>query len=192
MNHTDRKILDAAIRCIEKWGVECVTVRRIAAEAGVNVAAVNYHFGSKERLMARVMQDTLQNAFNLQPLHGMSDASPLERLQTLFFHILKGAQDYPKITRAHAYKLLIERDEKAAAAVNGFVKNAAQAVKGNAAEPDEQHLRRVVMHMLYAALCIGLNASPYRELTGEDLSDPAQMRAYTGWLADALLSKEAP
>lgn len=43
-------ILDAAELLFARQGFVAVSIRDIAAEAGVNIAAVNYHFGSKERL----------------------------------------------------------------------------------------------------------------------------------------------
>jgi AcrR family transcriptional regulator len=45
------KILDAAERLLAEQGYERASVRAITAEAGVNIAAVNYHFGSKEGLV---------------------------------------------------------------------------------------------------------------------------------------------
>lgn len=50
MTDTKTKILEAAERVILDEGLEGATTRRITQEAGVNIAAVNYHFGSKEEL----------------------------------------------------------------------------------------------------------------------------------------------
>lgn len=47
---TRDRILAAAERLFSHQGLERATIRGIAAEAGVNIAAVNYHFGSKEAL----------------------------------------------------------------------------------------------------------------------------------------------
>jgi AcrR family transcriptional regulator len=47
---TRARILAAAERLFSHQGLEQATIRGIAAEAGVNIAAVNYHFGSKEAL----------------------------------------------------------------------------------------------------------------------------------------------
>ena len=48
---TRQKILAAAIRHFGRYGFEGASLRRIVADAGVNVAAANYHFGSKARLL---------------------------------------------------------------------------------------------------------------------------------------------
>ena len=53
MNMTDTKdkILDAAERLIGEQGYAATSLRHVIAEAGVNLAAVHYHFGSKEGLL---------------------------------------------------------------------------------------------------------------------------------------------
>ena len=47
---TRQRILDTAERLFADEGPAAVTLRSIAAAADVNVAGVNYHFGSKEKL----------------------------------------------------------------------------------------------------------------------------------------------
>ena len=47
---TKDKILDAAEALFMEHGFEATSLRAITATAGVNLAAVNYHFGSKEEL----------------------------------------------------------------------------------------------------------------------------------------------
>lgn len=58
-----QRLLAATIECLARYGVEGATVRRIVAEAGVNIAAVNYHFGSKEALLREALDMTVHEAF---------------------------------------------------------------------------------------------------------------------------------
>lgn len=51
---TKEQILDAAEQLIAEKGIDAVSLRAITAAADVNLAAVHYHFGSKEALVARV------------------------------------------------------------------------------------------------------------------------------------------
>ena len=51
---TKEQILDAAERLIADKGIDGVSLRAITTAASVNLAAVHYHFGSKEALVARV------------------------------------------------------------------------------------------------------------------------------------------
>src|SRR5205807_450918 len=51
---TKNRILDAAERLMGNQGFE-VPLRAITAEAGVNLAAVNYHFQSKDALLDAII-----------------------------------------------------------------------------------------------------------------------------------------
>jgi AcrR family transcriptional regulator len=53
-DHTRTAILAAAERLYADRGFGDVTLRDIVAAAGVNLAAVNYHFGSKDELIAEL------------------------------------------------------------------------------------------------------------------------------------------
>ncbi|GAA4478001.1 helix-turn-helix domain-containing protein [Microbacterium panaciterrae] len=52
-------LLAGARRVIIEHGVANVTARDIAWEAGVSLAAIGYHFGSKEQLVTEALLDTL-------------------------------------------------------------------------------------------------------------------------------------
>jgi len=53
-DRTRAAILDAAERLYAERGFSDVTLRDIVGAAGVNLAAVNYHFGSKDELIAEL------------------------------------------------------------------------------------------------------------------------------------------
>jgi AcrR family transcriptional regulator len=52
---TKTRILDAAEGLFMEHGFEATSLRSLTAAAGVNLAAVNYHFGSKEELFQAVL-----------------------------------------------------------------------------------------------------------------------------------------
>jgi AcrR family transcriptional regulator len=56
---TRQRILDTAERLFADEGFHATTLRRITREAGVNLAAVNYHHGSKDALILAVFQRRL-------------------------------------------------------------------------------------------------------------------------------------
>ena len=61
---TKERLLNAAERLFAEKGIQATSLREITAEAGANLAAVNYHFGSKEALIRSVLDR------RLQPLNG--------------------------------------------------------------------------------------------------------------------------
>jgi len=50
------KIIESAIKLFGTKGFEGTSVREIAADAGVNVAMINYYFGSKENLFEKSVE----------------------------------------------------------------------------------------------------------------------------------------
>jgi AcrR family transcriptional regulator len=53
---TKQRILDAAEKLIAEQGYAATSLRQIIGQAGVNLAAVHYHFGSKDELLNAVIQ----------------------------------------------------------------------------------------------------------------------------------------
>src|SRR5258707_6091859 len=72
-DHTRSAILAAAERLYADRGFGDVTLRDIVAEANVNLAAVNYHFGSKDELIAELFV-TRSIAGNRQRLNELKAA----------------------------------------------------------------------------------------------------------------------
>lgn len=77
---TKEKILAAAKELFEEKGFDRTTVREVAAKAEANVALINYHFGSKENLLASIVEEmTDQTRLKLTDIHN-STSDPLEKL----------------------------------------------------------------------------------------------------------------
>lgn len=53
---TRERILDAAGEMFAEHGVEGVSLRGLTGRAGVNLAAIHYHFGSKDALLAELFR----------------------------------------------------------------------------------------------------------------------------------------
>src|SRR5262252_2878105 len=53
---TKQRILDAAERLISEQGYAATSLRQIISEAGVNLASVHYHFGSKDELLDELVR----------------------------------------------------------------------------------------------------------------------------------------
>jgi len=76
---TKERLLAAATRVFADRGFKDTTVREICTLAGANLAAVNYHFGSKDKLYSTVLGDFLSSAFSRFPTDvGVGPDSPPE------------------------------------------------------------------------------------------------------------------
>jgi AcrR family transcriptional regulator len=76
-HETRTRILDAAQALFVAHGFEATSMRMITGDAGVNLAAVNYHFGSKDVLVREVLKRHLQplNAQRMQALDAAEAAA---------------------------------------------------------------------------------------------------------------------
>jgi AcrR family transcriptional regulator len=79
---TQLRILDAAEELFMQHGFEGASMRMLTARAGVNLAAVNYHFGSKDALIEAVFRRRLdpmnaQRLAELDRLEAEADGKPL-------------------------------------------------------------------------------------------------------------------
>ena len=74
---TKERLLTAATQVFADHGFKETTVREICAKAGANLAAVNYHFGSKDNLYIAVLGNFLSSAFSRFPIDvGVRPDSP--------------------------------------------------------------------------------------------------------------------
>ncbi|WP_437730433.1 TetR/AcrR family transcriptional regulator [Sorangium sp. So ce1335] len=99
-----QRLVVAAIDQIEKHGVGQVTVRKIAAAAGVNIAAVNYYFRSKEALLAAALDGSIRHMLeDTEEFLARMPGAPLEALGGLLGYYLEGSLRYPNVGRAHLH-----------------------------------------------------------------------------------------
>jgi len=85
---TRLRILDAAESLFTEFGLEATTLRQITGKAQVNLAAVNYHFGSKEALIQELFRRRLtwlneQRIKALDQLEADARGAPLKPSQIL-------------------------------------------------------------------------------------------------------------
>ena len=88
---TKQLVFNAAERLFALHGFQNVSVRDITAEAGVNLASVNYHFGSKDALLFEIFRRRTQelNRERARMLHEASDRNagrpPVREILTALF-----------------------------------------------------------------------------------------------------------
>lgn len=87
---------------------EKVTSRQIAGRAGVNLAMINYYFGSKEALTSQAVSKILDAASGVfhSPVH--PSESPKERLRHILREICQIVVKYRRYTKLYIPHLLLE------------------------------------------------------------------------------------
>jgi len=87
---TKARLLQAGRRVFGERGLKNATVREICELAGANVAAVNYHYGGKEKLYVAVLQDFMEEELRRHPRDAgvTPDTPPEERLRVYVRSVL--------------------------------------------------------------------------------------------------------
>lgn len=105
------QIILSTINVIERSGIKNATVRKIVEEAGVNIAAINYHFGSKDRLINETLRSTLMEMKkDTLAILEYGFKSEKEMLFSLFTYYLEGAIRYPNIIKGHFYGSFVDNE----------------------------------------------------------------------------------
>src|SRR4051812_27892870 len=88
---TRRRLLDAAGEVFACKGFKNATVREICQQAAANVAAINYHFGDKERLYGEVLRYAHSCAMERHPpeMRTTADSTPEARLRAFIVSFLE-------------------------------------------------------------------------------------------------------
>jgi AcrR family transcriptional regulator len=160
---TRERIVYATMTCLERDGIDALTVRSIALEAGVNVAAVNYYFGSKDRLLDEVRRRQLASGFSdpvseLDMLLAIPDLTRAEALQQFLAGFIRDMTRYPRTVEAYMHDALMRQEYEGAAfsALNGFMSVFLERTRDLLADGDETAQRVSVAQLWSAILFLGL------------------------------------
>jgi len=106
MNETSTRLLEATRACIAERGVAATTSREIASGAGTNLQAITYHFGSKDRLVALALVETVREwvtpALDVMREPGDPNAQMLAAVQALTANFERRRADAPALLEALA------------------------------------------------------------------------------------------
>ncbi|GGC04959.1 TetR family transcriptional regulator [Marinobacterium zhoushanense] len=85
-------ILEAAGQLFAERGYQETTSKAICANAGTNIAAVNYHFGSRDELYLAVMSEVMQHLLNLDYLTQIASSgdAPEQKLGRMIDGLVHG------------------------------------------------------------------------------------------------------
>lgn len=188
-NSVEEKIINAAINCLEKYGVEGATNRVIAAEAGINSAAINYYFRSKEVLIQKAMERTMDHAFDWSDFPDSPGLSIHERCYNIFDHLVEGGVNFPGITRAHFHDLLSSGnyDSLVVTRLSRFAEQLCDDLQTHGYKGRRSDLEMSCMQLLNTVFMSVLVPHLYKDSLKIELSDPATRVRFVHSLVDKLI-----
>ena len=175
------KIILAAIDCIEEEGIQDVTIRSIANKAGVNSAAINYYFRSKDNLMAMVLENTAKHfVSDLLEYLNAEGQDMKERIRNMFNYILDGAIRYPRISLANAYDTLVEKREDTPFArhIKSLLESMLTAFKAYKPDAKPAELAFLIVRLVSAVMLPSLTPEMFNGFAGLDFRDEHTRRRY--------------
>ncbi|MBN2315625.1 MAG: CerR family C-terminal domain-containing protein [Sedimentisphaerales bacterium] len=137
---TRDKILKAASEVFAKEGYRNTTVADICRRAGSNVAAVNYHFGSKDALYVIVWRNAFEEALRAYPPDGglPPDAPAEQCLHALVHSALHRILGAGRL--GHAGRILIREMSDPSEAIRGVFRDVVR--------PLRERTRKIIKRLL--------------------------------------------
>ncbi|MBN1304663.1 MAG: TetR family transcriptional regulator [Anaerolineales bacterium] len=184
---TRQYILEATITAIEKHGLQNLTTRAIAEEAGVNNAALHYYYGTKEQLLETALTQTLEHmlADTAEMLAG--EGSIRERLYALFEYLVLGILRYPNLIRAHIQGPLMEGDQDSpfSRMIDNWLSRAYKELVAD--DASGQDVRFALYAAISACLLAGLMPEAARKKDRIDLRDEKMRKRFIDYLVESIL-----
>jgi len=194
---TRERILAAALECISSTSVGRLSVRAIAARAGVNVATVHYHFGTKDELISE--------AFRLffAPIAARigaaldAEAPPRARLESLLGFYVEHFHEHPGIFTSFIEALIASNIKKEPGVVQGHERVLLEMVGGFrdrlldlvsevTAREDRQDAALLVIHLVASVVHPLVISSLPATLFGLDFAEEATRRRYVSLLVEGI------
>lgn len=175
-------LLAGAKRCLYEKGYGRTTARDIAASAGVSLAAIGYHFGSKETLLnAAMMQATMEWGEELERALATEtdpDATPMERFETVWTRVVESLAAHRPLWAAQ-FEIFAQIDR--APEVREFLANAQQQGRlglasllqniNPAVEQDKAQAVGGFYHALLSGVLVQWLTDPDSAPSGHDLAN---------------------
>ncbi len=103
-NDCRTNLIAAAIPMFAAKGLNGVSVRDIAREAGVNLSMISYYFGGKEGLYAAVLTDQFASLLKIEDIDRM-EVNTLQKFEMYVRAIVTRYREYPYLLRFYTSEL---------------------------------------------------------------------------------------
>ena len=176
-------LLAGAKRCLIEKGYARTTARDIAAASGVSLAAIGYHFGSKEALMNQAIYEFVgewgEEVERALTAEGALDAEPLKRFESIMGRTIESFNGPARGMWAAQLELMgpMEQNEE----LRTFLARVQRDAAGGLAElflgidaaqdPEAARTAGSVMHALFIGIIVKWFMDPQQALSAGELTE---------------------
>jgi AcrR family transcriptional regulator len=176
-------LLAGAKRCLFEKGYARTTARDIAAASGVSLAAIGYHFGSKDALMNQAVYESVgdwaDEVERAVMAAGDFDAPPLRRFESVMERTLESFSGGAQGLWAAQLELmtLINQNEELRGFLAGIQRDAAGGLAGlflgidPEREPETARTVGSIYHALFIGILVKWFMDPKQALTAHELAE---------------------
>lgn len=180
-----KKIILATISLLEREGLNSITTRNVAKEAKVNIAAINYYFGTKEGLLKETFKLTLNHfSMDLETILKHKNLNIYSQLKVFLIFILRGSIRYPNFMKILLTDNLdkVRYIEEFTGKLKSFLKRAEQSIMQSYDNKVNIKAEVSLMQIFYAVLAPGLMTAISKDLFGIDLTKEKNQLFYVDYL----------
>lgn len=192
---TKDRIIKATLDIIGSEGFQNVTVRKIATRAEVNIAAVNYHFGSKDVVIDKALKYVTSRIISVFSILENAVLSPEIRLCSFIKAYADTVYEYPDIIKYMINQKIHNADGRVE--FSQYLENQGIGLVSQTLSELKPHTdsRMLVMKTLQILSCISfpiLMGGQIREIAGLDLFNPETRTPFINLLIDSILDLPSP
>ena len=174
------RIIEATLNIIQKQGIDEVSIRKIASSAKVNIASINYYYGSKENVINEVIQYLMGRVNKVFLILDDTKISPEKRLTEFINNFIDNIASCPVAFKGSTCRMI--KDEILPAELITSMRENYQKLRGavkELASTDDDELVTMKMFQLLSSVIYPVAIGEYAyKLSGVDLTQPEPRKKY--------------
>lgn len=179
------RIINTAIEILDEViDPDKITVRQIAERANVGIGLINYHFKTKDNLLAIAIGDVMAKmAADFNTPRNYVDSEPISKLKTMLKELFSFAERHEKLLRFTVTHGVLNGDMEAQL----FLIPVLREIFGD--QKDEIHLRIIALQILLPIQVVSISPSAFHLYSGIDLYNEGQRNKFIDTLVENLVKQ---
>lgn len=163
---------------------EKITARQIASQANVNLAMINYCFGSKDELLKLAIDEIIAFEFKQFTIKEEDSLSPKEKLKLLLYHVSEVTIRYESITRLSVPYVLLNASIEIPYGILPYIKE-------HFGNPKEEQACKVLAYEIVSFMQIVFyRTKDFYKYSGINLQEPGELQKFIDHQLDLILGGE--